>query len=303
MAHGYEQVGVAEIRDILRNEYDVDDEEFLSSNKTVLVEKLLELKNEIIKNAIEEIEAMEFDVLGGVEVEAEEVEMVEGEAFPEEAVLPVYGTKEWTEFILDELEDDEKVGDRPFCDGLRRMVEKYVGPIQVREIPHISPPSESDYIATVVVSVQVPIIQPSHPWFGILDYLQESAVADVTRDNMKEPFINFPSATASTMAESRCLKNVLRLRKVVTAEEVGAEVWDDNEAIPDEQIDIIDLVAKRNNISVGDALKVSNVKNIRELTKTRGVKLLGYLHKIIEERKKSSTAHENIGKYNSEWRA
>lgn len=134
----------------------------------------------------------------------------------------------WTEFVLSKLEKHELVNGRPTCDGLRRIFPIVLGDIISIESDVIQPPIASNFHrATVKVTIKY---YPFHIINNNIVYSQNlyicSDAADVFGGNTPEPFSNHPVATASTMAESRCLRKALRLVKVNSAEEMAAATSD-----------------------------------------------------------------------------
>jgi hypothetical protein len=99
-----------------------------------------------------------------------------------------------------------------------------------------------------------------------------SGAADVYWGNCDKIYRNHPVAVAETRAEGRALRRALRLRKVVAAEEIAQSVEDDIGAdnvnkITNNQINFIDVLAKRLDINVVELIKAlnidaSNIKNI-----------------------------------------
>jgi hypothetical protein len=128
-----------------------------------------------------------------------------------------------------------------------------------------------------------------------------SGSADVYWGNCDKVFRNHPVAVAETRAEGRALRRALKLRKVVAAEELVEDAEDNPDfdsvsKITSNQINFIDVIAKRCNINVHNVIKgldisadgVYNIKHedavklVRELTSLQtdssniGAGLLGY---------------------------
>ena len=120
--------------------------------------------------------------------------------------------------LLKELTREEKIDGYPTCDGLRRLVEKYVGPIMSKsiEVPHFDTGSPKP---TAVVQIDVSVLSKDEE--GKEYYLLHSDVADCGMYNTDPPFDNYPTATAATRAEGRIYRKLLGLSGVVSYEEVG----------------------------------------------------------------------------------
>lgn len=124
---------------------------------------------------------------------------------------------EWTEYVLSLLTSKELVNNRPTCDGLRRVFEILIGEIiginsKIIQVPSITNLNRASVETTVTYRRWNPTTI-EYDLFSITD------VADVFSGNTAQPFCNFPTATASTVAEGRCLRKGLRLVKVLSLEE------------------------------------------------------------------------------------
>jgi hypothetical protein len=133
---------------------------------------------------------------------------------------------EWTDYVLSALTDDEKIKDKnnpgkeyPTTDGLRRLVEKFVGTIVTsRTQIHQMPSPDNERRATVTVEVE--IIPRDRYTLTRTSLLTFEGAADVYSGNSVIPFCNHPVATAETKSEGRAYKKALKI-KVSTYEEIG----------------------------------------------------------------------------------
>jgi hypothetical protein len=146
---------------------------------------------------------------------------------------------DWTEHVLEQLTDDEKFNGNPTVDGLRRLVEIFLGPIVRSESDVIqSPTIENNHRATVMHMVTI-IPRHGHE-------LSFGGVADVCGANTDPVYAKFPTSMAETRAEGRALRRALKLRKVVSAEELttvgGTPESAEVEYITKGQISILDTL-------------------------------------------------------------
>lgn len=126
---------------------------------------------------------------------------------------------EWTQFVLGEFEHDEVDGENPRVEGLRRVAEKLIGPIIVEECELIQAPDLNNNMTACVKATFV---------FASIHHGREitvSALADANAENVlgnaESNFALYLTAMADTRAKGRVLRNALRLRRVIAAEEVS----------------------------------------------------------------------------------
>lgn len=178
---------------------------------------------------------------------------------------------EWTDHVLSLLADDEKINGNPTTDGLRRIFETVLNCTVTRAEPTVvqSPDLANERRATVVYTMDYVLNDESVPEF--LKHRSISAAADVYWGNCDKVFRNHPVAVAETRAEGRALRKGLRLRKVVTADEIAKDVvdhdQDNSNTINHSQLNFFDVFGKRLNINIKKlldhlAINSSNVYNI-----------------------------------------
>jgi len=305
MKTGYEQTTVAEIRDTLRTKWaGYVDEAFIDGNtKTVLVRKLIELE------ARGEDAVAEETICNVTEDTFKEAVLEEPEQTPITDVpptVPPFGSTAWTEWVKRQFEDDELEEGNPTCDGCRRLVEKLIGPILSTRIEASEAPADRNRgVATVVVEVVVEPNKEYHPLCG--QTVVVSDIANCGKYNTPEPFHLHQSATAATRAEGRALRKILRLKRMVVAEEIGEgdidydDTWNPSKPITDEQINMIDILCERQDIS---PLKFINCgerqyKAVQNVTFDTAQKMIQHLNKIQQGRKPKPNGVEG---YQPDWR-
>lgn len=166
---------------------------------------------------------------------------------------------EWTDHVLNLLSDDEKIAGNPTTDGLRRIFEIALNCVVVNAETTVvqSPSPDNEKRATVVHSLTY-IINDEEA-YSCSKRRTVSGAADVYWGNCDKVYRNHPVAVAETRAEGRALRRALKLRKVVAAEEITKETEDhpdDNTTnkISSNQINFIDVLAKRININIKELL-------------------------------------------------
>lgn len=130
----------------------------------------------------------------------------------EVAAVPQRGDSGWTNHVLSLLDKTEKIQGQPTVDGLRRIFDDLVGPIMETEVIVVQSPSPENERRAVVTYVL--------KFLDLHDNLQKtiSDAADCYYGNTPDPYKNHAVATATSMAEGRCLRKAMRI-KVITSEE------------------------------------------------------------------------------------
>lgn len=214
---------------------------------------------------------------------------------------------EWTDYVLGLLSDDEKIHGNPTTDGLRRVFEIALDCRIIASTSTIaqSPSPDNEKRATVVHSVVYCLnhIDPDRP---DLNTVSVDGAADVYWGNCDKVYRNHPVAVAETRAEGRALRRGLKLRKVVAAEELAKDIEDhpDEDSvskITNNQINFIDVLAKRLNINVGKLLEshAMESKNIYVLSHTDAISIIRLLSQYQQD--VSKIPEEIIG-FNSDWK-
>lgn len=199
-------------------------------------------------------------------------ETVESTETVEVAQIPSMHSLDWTDYVLSQLSDDEKINGNPTTDGLRRIFEIILDCTIVNINTDVvqAPSPENEKRATVVYRMDYVLNDES-----ISKEIKSRSVtgaADVYWGNCDKIYRNHPVAVAETRAEGRALRKALRLRKVVAAEEIAKDIEDhpDHDTITkitNNQINFIDVLSKRLDVNVPKlleklALNSSNIYNI-----------------------------------------
>jgi hypothetical protein len=253
------QMTVEEIRKHIVSTHNVDPQVLLNiKGKSNLVNFLLSLE----KSEPEEVfETKEMDM--DEEIDEFELLLQPTPVLTAETVgksIPDRTDPEWTEYVLAQLTDKEKEKDYPKADGLRRLVEKLIGPINKIYTTVIQPPQKDNFMtATIKTTVE------------LADGSSYDACTDVQKEHLQHPFDKHISAIAETRAEGRAYRKILRLQNIVTQEEMVTESGQrDQNKMSTMQIAFIDLMCNntRLNINVRKIFdsnfadkKLDNIKN------------------------------------------
>jgi hypothetical protein len=329
--HGYEQVSVSDMREELRRDFPEDaSDNNLTLKKTPLALLLNELKRKkgdtIVDDKPSDEEPVDFanitvevdesldEILGPasvgatdedfskIEVEVNQDTIADSVDLSTQSLIPSFNSPEWSDFVKSQLTEDEKQDEHPRCDGLRRLVEEFVGPIVSKKITQIKFPTTNDNSASVSVAVSYKPDNRSHP---LCDegLLLEECVSDANLENNgSPPFSSHMSAVAETRAESRAYRRILRLKNTVSAEEMGGnELTGTTKSggIESIQIESIDRTCQRLDIDVLKFMKTEGYESISQVSFDAAAKINKTLQEIGSENKKRP---ENVNGYNENWK-
>ena len=131
-------------------------------------------------------------------------------------------------------------------------------------------------------------------------------MADANKLNTPEEIFKHPSATAGTRAESRVYRKMLRLRKVLTAEELASnthteEDWAPSTPITEQQITVIDMLCQRTNMDVTDFINCGDSKYVcvEQVSEQSAQKMLQYLNRI---QRKDAERPDGVETYDENWK-
>ena len=226
---------------------------------------------------------------------------------PQEVKAVTPNDLDWTDHVLGLLSEDEKISGNPTTDGLRRIFEKALNCRVLASVSNVvqTPEPNNEKRATVVHSITYFLNggardQPE------LNTVTINGAADVFWGNCDKIYRNYPVAVAETRAEGRALRRALKLRKVVAAEEIAAEVDDHPDQntvskISNNQINFIDVMSKRLNINVSKLLETGNLdkNNVYGLNHEDAIGIIRQLSKYQQDM--SGISEELLG-YTNEWK-
>lgn len=144
-----------------------------------------------------------------------------GFKLPQPESMPSRIDPKWSDYVLSQLAEDEKQGDYPKTDGLRRLVNLLIGPIIRTDVEVVNCPSygqanHNDNTSTIKVSLQIHDKELNRD-------IVYSSCADASTIGMEAPYSYYLSAIAETRAEGRAYRKVLGLKNIITADEAPRE--------------------------------------------------------------------------------
>jgi hypothetical protein len=214
---------------------------------------------------------------------------------------------EWHEYAMTLFTEDEMMNGHPLVTGLRRVAELVLGPMVFSGPTWVKPTERDDHHgrATVVFTVE------------FANGVKCAEVADSWEGNTDDMFCAFAVAIASTRAEARALRKVLKI-KGVAAEELtkkdtakivrdlsqqksstGGE-YEDQGRMSDAQYNFIDVKCKQLNVDGRKLFKdVFKVDNNRKISKKVASDKIDVLNDYQQNK---STIPSELKGYNQEWR-
>ena len=214
---------------------------------------------------------------------------------------------EWHDYAMTLFQEDEMMNGHPLVAGLRRVCELVLGPMVFSGPTWVKPTDRDDHHgrATVIFTVE------------FANGLKCSEVADSWEGNTDDMFCAFAVAIASTRAEARALRKVLKIKGVAAEELTKKDTakivrdlskqtnssggdYNDSARMSDAQSNFIDVKCKQLNVNGSKLLSsVFNVSSSKKITKKVASDIIDRLNEY--QRDKSSIPSEVTG-YNEEWR-
>lgn len=234
--------------------------------------------------------------------EQDENDIVDKTADEQEDDIPDMADPKWSDYVLLQFEEDEVIDGMVLTDGLRRVVNKILGPI-LRSVPvrESAPNINNNYHAMVTWEVDIQFPDGSVRTFG--------DVADVSECNTNPEYAIHASATAATKAEGRALRKALQLKRIMAAEEVQTTAVNkiSTDKINAQQISFMNMVCERMNINLSKLLKLSKQKYVKIEDVSYANAIL--INKYLSERQRGKDAKGNpvtipdtIKGYDPNWR-
>lgn len=194
----------------------------------------------------------------------------------EQEVVPAKTSPDWHNFVMSKFDRETEVDaeGNPGVDALRRVCELVLGPIIFARADVIKA-VEADNINSVcsyTLKVQTP---------GQL--LEITEVADCSPFNADPKYAIFATALAATRAEARALRKLLRLRKIVSQEEISDVPVEAagfaSGAINGQQMATIKSLAKQANVNIKKYAKHKFKQELDNLLFSDGGKMIQELNK------------------------
>lgn len=270
------KMSVEEIRNILINDYKLTKDEILTiKGKSNLVNKLLDIESKDNVNNNDSFNIAGLEILD----EPKTIDRTD---------------KGWSKYVIDQLADDEKDGIYPKADGLRRLLESHVSPIiSIDNCIMQSPCSANGMVATVRAKIT------------LANGEEYTAAADAQRSDLEYPYDRHVTAIAETRAEGRVFRKALRLKNIVTKEEMVDAKQDAQDRINKNQVMLIDNLCMNNrlNVNVSKLLKYlfkdTAKANVWEYTHSEGAEIN---RKLTEFQGDSNLIPAELLGYSPDWK-
>ena len=186
---------------------------------------------------------------------------------------PIYGSAEWSDYVMSHFERNELVEGNPICAGLRRVAELLLGDVIESGPEQVFPATDALGPGRATVLYKV-----AFNWMNSGEVRIWKDVADVWHGNTDDLFCAHPVATASTRAEGRALRKALKVRCLAAEELAKKDIVEivqqsvtvtDDSRISLQQIQFIDTKCSQLDI---DILKFINIgentyNSINDVTK------------------------------------
>ena len=188
-----------------------------------------------------------------------------------DSVAPRVTDPMWTSYVMKQFATDELEGENPRVEGLRRVAELLVGEIIEERSELLSAPNmDNGFRAICKASVLFETMNGTMKRF--------EGMADAYEGNLTPDFAIYLVTMAETRAKGRCFKNALKLKRVVSAEEMrsGEDKQDipyGSESIDGGQVTSIQIMCERLNISIPKLLKNMELgkDSLGSLTRTEAI--------------------------------
>lgn len=166
---------------------------------------------------------------------------------------PEWDSPGWNDFAMKHFENNEvDPNGRPFVAGLRRVTELLLGPV-LESTPRVvqSPAYEGEaIIRPAVVEYTIRVYVNKRPGLDPHERVVGDA-ADVSAINCDPFFARFPTAVATTRAEARCFRKLLKLRTISAEEGTDVPLPDSNPdgKVTRTQVTFMNVLCRRANVN------------------------------------------------------
>lgn len=217
-----------------------------------------------------------------------------------EIVPPAFSDPTWSDFVIGQLTADEVIEGFPKTDGLRRLVEKYVGEIVEMNSSIVQAPNSGNN-DRAVITVQICVRKQNG------DISRFSGAADACTRNSDPPYNMYPTSIAETRAYGRAFRNALRIKTAVAEElsknaDYAAETADSELKISGPQIRGIEHQCKLLDMNVEHFVNSGEVKysSIKQVPLNKATLMMRTLNQYQNgERKDIPDAYKGFVK---DWR-
>lgn len=236
---------------------------------------------------------------------------METETEPEVKKIPKFGDLEWHDYVIGHFTPDELFEGNPKVDGMWRVAELLLGEITDYSSKVVEAPSEKNgFCATAEAHITIRKKEQSPTMNNFLSFdsfLKASGVGDCNFRNADQMFARFPSSLAETRAKARALRTILRLRNVVSAEELVPTSIDQDgtdEPSTETQRDTYELLCEKLDVNAGRFLTQTCVDNnyvFKSFKKVHGYILKKCIKKLNGWMSKKDQIPDDLKGYMKGW--
>lgn len=265
----FKSKNVAELRQELVEKYNYTEEQVSNiTGKTNLVNELLKNMMNNVSLADENLSPLEDPTVFDMDVESP------FDNLPLDLLSEEINDQhpKWTEYVLSHLHPNEKSDGYPTMQGLRRLVEYFVGPIvETRSNVVMAPSDMNGNHATVVTTV---VVEKKNGTFTVVE-----GCANANDLNVDKKYKKFPVSMAQSRAEARAYTRVLNLHTVSADEVVNEGEIEDQDLITEKQIKTIENICNRANIKLEKVLEKHGLANtlLKDIKDSKARELLALL--------------------------
>lgn len=233
------------------------------------------------------------------------------EEFVDARFGPPMWSEKWPEWVSSKfLPNELDPNGYPYVYSIRRLCRLLLGPILVSKVEQVYPPqllgTDDENLkftrckpVTVVYKLKILWQRPED---GGEHEVEFSDVADVMLGNTDEEFLRFPSSTAATRAEARCLRKALQLKRAAAEEMTKVQVEDTSDMKFSDVI-FLNTLCERLDIDVIKYINSGKSKktyqSLEEIPAGTGREMLKYLSELQRD---MSKIPNSIKGYNKNWR-
>jgi hypothetical protein len=217
-----------------------------------------------------------------------------------EETIPSLTDPTWSDYVLGQLATDELIEGNPKTDGLRRLVEKFIGEIDSMETTIVQAPNSGNLDRAVVTARIVLRNKDGH-------VKTFTGSADACTRNSDPPYNMYPTSIAETRAYGRAFRHALRIR-TAAAEELSnnatyaAESTDSGIKITGVQIKGLANLCSITDINLEKFVNMGEIKykNLKEVPLNSATLMMQTLNEFQNGERKN--VPEAIKGYDKNWR-
>lgn len=220
--------------------------------------------------------------------------------------IPDRLSPEWHDYAMSHFKEYELFDGYPTTAGLRRVCELLIGPI-VKSGPSMVFPVQGNGLGRATVTYTISVVNKLSDSFA--QTLEYSDVADAWEGNTDDIFCAHAVATASTRAEGRALRKLLKLRTLAAEEICKKDISKyiateerestSEERITNDQINFMNMKCKKLDIDVVKFINSGSgkYKSIYAVSRETAAKMIKILSSIDSDK----DVDEKLKGYKEDW--